>query len=78
RWRKPDGSIVPPGAFIDRAERSGFIFPLTLALMRHAAQELGPTYSSRPKLKCGFNLCAAHFKDDAIIGDVATIFGASD
>ncbi|MBN8945056.1 MAG: EAL domain-containing protein [Rhizobiales bacterium] len=78
RWRKPDGSIVPPGAFIDRAERSGFIFPLTLALMRHAAQELGPTYSSRPKLKCGFNLCAAHFKDDAIIADVATIFGASD
>lgn len=78
RWRKPDGSIVPPGAFIDRAEQSGFIFPLTLALMRQAAQELGPTYSVRPKLKCGFNLCAAHFKDDAIITDVATIFGASD
>ncbi|QCI68081.1 EAL domain-containing protein [Phreatobacter stygius] len=77
RWRKPDGSIVSPGAFIDQAERSGFIFPLTLALMRQAAQELGPTYSARPKLKCGFNLCAAHFKHDGIITDVATIFGAS-
>ena len=75
RWRKPDGSIIAPGAFIDHAERSGFIFPLTLALMRQAAVELGPLYNARPKLKCGFNLCAAHFKNDRIVTDVAAIFG---
>jgi sensor c-di-GMP phosphodiesterase-like protein len=77
RWRKPDGTMVPPSFFIDQAERSGFIFPLTLAVMRQAASELGPVYAQRPTLKCGFNLCAAHFKHDGIVGDVATIFAGS-
>lgn len=78
RWRKPNGKIIPPGSFIGEAERSGFIFPLTLALMRQAAAELGPSYAARPHLKCGFNLCAAHFRDDAIVADVVGIFGESD
>lgn len=78
RWRKPDGTIISPGAFIGEAERSGFIFPLTLAVMRQAASELGPTYRGRPELKCGFNLCAAHFRDETIIGDVVAIFSNAD
>lgn len=78
RWRKPDGRLIPPGAFIGEAERTGFIFPMTLAVMRQAAAELGPTYASRPELKCGFNLCAAHFRDDRIVNDVAAIFSHSD
>ncbi len=78
RWRKPDGRLIPPGAFIGEAERTGFIFPMTLAVMRQAAAELGPTYSARPELKCGFNLCAAHFRDQTIVGDVEAIFSRSD
>ncbi len=78
RWRKPDGTMISPGAFIGEAERSGFIFPLTLAIMRQAAAELGPSYRSRPELKCGFNLCAAHFRDETIISDVVAIFGNAD
>lgn len=74
RWRKADGTIIPPGSFIGEAERSGFIFPMTLALMRQAAAELGAIYAARPHLKCGFNLCAAHFRDDTIVADVAAIF----
>ncbi len=78
RWRKPDGRLIPPGAFIGEAERTGFIFPMTLAVMRQAAAELGPTYASRPDLKCGFNLCAAHFRDERIVSDVMAIFSHSD
>lgn len=74
RWRKPDGTMIPPGAFIGEAEQSGFIFPLTLALMRQAVEDLGPTYAARPDLKCSFNLCAAHFRDKRIIGEVVSIF----
>ena len=29
RWKKPDGSLVLPGAFIPLAETSGLILPLT-------------------------------------------------
>ena len=78
RWRKPDGTIIPPSAFIGEAERSGFIFPLTLAIMRQAAEELGPVYADRPNLKCGFNLCAAHFMDERVVHDVHAIFAHSE
>lgn len=74
RWRRPDGTMVPPGSFIDRAERSGFIFPLTLYLMRQVERDLGTLYAERRSLKCSFNLCAAHFASDQIIADVETIF----
>jgi sensor c-di-GMP phosphodiesterase-like protein len=78
RWRKPDGAMISPGAFIGEAERSGFIFPLTLSVMRQAAAELGSSYLARPELKCGFNLCAAHFRDETVIADVVAIFGNAD
>ena len=41
RWRKPDGSIVPPASFIPLAESSGLIIELTRALMRRVCQEAG-------------------------------------
>lgn len=78
RWRKPDGTMIPPGAFIGEAERSGFIFPLTLDLMRQAAAEIGPLYASRPHMKCGFNLCAAHFQDQSIVEDVINVFAGTE
>ena len=77
RWRKPDGTIVSPGAFIDLAERSGFIFPLTLYLMEQAAADLGPVFRARPGLRCGFNLCAEHFRNDHIVADVTKRFTSS-
>jgi sensor c-di-GMP phosphodiesterase-like protein len=78
RWRKPDGTMIPPGAFIGEAERSGFIFPLTLDLIRQAAAEIGPLYASRPHLKCGFNLCAAHFLDESIVEDVVNVLAGTE
>lgn len=77
RWRKPDGTMIPPSAFIDVAERSGFIFPLTLHLMRRAVADLGPVYATRPELECAFNLCAAHFKDESIVKAVRNIFAGA-
>ncbi len=77
RWRRRDGTMVPPGTFIDVAEKSGFIFPMTLELMRIAARDLGPCFYARPSLKCGFNLCAQHFKSEQIIDDIHMIFDDS-
>jgi sensor c-di-GMP phosphodiesterase-like protein len=77
RWRKPDGSLVLPGAFIPLLESSGLIREVTRALMRRACDEVGAAYSRRPHLKIGFNLAAAHFSDDAIVRDVRDIFESS-
>jgi sensor c-di-GMP phosphodiesterase-like protein len=77
RWRKPDGTIVPPASFIPLAESSGLIIELTRALMRRVCQEAGPVVGRRPNLKIGFNLTARHFADEEIVEDVRKIFKKS-
>ncbi|KVP39605.1 putative bifunctional diguanylate cyclase/phosphodiesterase [Burkholderia ubonensis] len=40
RWRKPDGTYVPPVAFIPRAERNGFIVELGEFILRESLLQL--------------------------------------
>jgi sensor c-di-GMP phosphodiesterase-like protein len=77
RWRKSDGTIVPPAMFIPLAESSGLIIELTRALMKRVLKEAGPALGKRPHLTIGFNLTARHFASEAIIDDVRTIFKRS-
>jgi sensor c-di-GMP phosphodiesterase-like protein len=77
RWRKPDGSIVPPASFIPLAESSGLILELTRALMRRVCQEAGSAFGRRPHLKVAFNLTARHFSNEDIVEDVRRIFNKS-
>jgi sensor c-di-GMP phosphodiesterase-like protein len=77
RWRKADGTIVPPAAFIPLAESSGLIIELTRVMMRRACHELGSALGRRPHLKVGFNLTARHFDDEEIVSDVSRIFKKS-
>ncbi len=77
RWRRPDGSMVMPLNFIPHAEQSGQIYEMTRILMRRARDEVGAAYAVRPNLRLGFNLCAGHFTDATIVGDVRQIFTGS-
>ncbi len=77
RWRKPDGTIVPPATFIPLAESSGLIIELTRSLMRRTLQEAGAALGKRPHLTIGFNLTAQHFASEEIVEDVRTIFKRS-
>ena len=77
RWRKPNGSIVPPGCFIPLAESSGLILEMTLALMRAARDEFGQVLGLRPRVKIGFNLTAGHFTNETIVADIREIFAGS-
>jgi sensor c-di-GMP phosphodiesterase-like protein len=77
RWRKVDGTIVPPASFIPLAESSGLIIEVTRALMRRVCQEAGAVLGARPHLKIGFNLTACHFANEEIVGDVRKIFKKS-
>ncbi|WP_051460079.1 EAL domain-containing protein [Methylopila sp. 73B] len=77
RWRRRNGTMIPPGRFIALAEASGEIFPMTLALMEAARDELADAYARLPQLKVGFNLFAGHFDDSDIVDDVQRIFEGS-
>ena len=77
RWRKADGTLVPPVHFIPLAESSGLIVELTRALMRRVCAEAGAEIARRPNFRIGFNLSARHFADEAIVEDVREIFTAA-
>ncbi|HXD47107.1 MAG TPA: EAL domain-containing protein [Pseudolabrys sp.] len=77
RWKKPDGSLVLPGAFIPLAESSGLIQEMTRHLMRQVCAEAGPALGRRPALKISFNFAGKLFADDSIVKDVRKIFSAS-
>ncbi|MGE3145156.1 MAG: EAL domain-containing protein [Pseudorhodoplanes sp.] len=74
RWRKPDGTIVPPAKFIPLAESSGLIVAMTRSIMIAVREEIGADYAKRPHLRIGFNLSARHFDDEQIVADVRRIF----
>jgi sensor c-di-GMP phosphodiesterase-like protein len=75
RWKKSDGTMISPGAFIPLAESSGMIIALTRSLMYSVREEIGSALASRPDFKIGFNLAAQHFRDEKIVSDVQAIFG---
>jgi sensor c-di-GMP phosphodiesterase-like protein len=77
RWKKRDGTILPPAAFIPLAESSGLIVEMTHSMMRHVIADLGEACAVRPKIKIGFNMTAQHFANERIVRDLRTIFGRS-
>ena len=77
RWRKPDGSLVLPGAFIPLMESSDLIDDLTRNLMRKVCAEVGPAIGRRPDLKISFNFAGKLFSEPTIVNDVKNIFAGS-
>jgi len=77
RWKKSDGTELPPAAFIPLAESSGLVVAMTRSVMNHVIQEMGLAYSMRPKLKLGFNMSAEHFSSETIVRDIRKIFERS-
>ncbi len=77
RWRKSDGTIVEPEAFIALLEAHDLVRDFTRVLMRKVCTALGPTLGERPEMYIAFNVAPRHFSDPAIINDVGSIFGAS-
>jgi sensor c-di-GMP phosphodiesterase-like protein len=77
RWRKPDGTLVLPGAFIPLAESSGLILDMTRDLMRRVCAEAGSAIGCRPSLKIAFNFAGRLFSDESIVKDVRNIFSGS-
>jgi sensor c-di-GMP phosphodiesterase-like protein len=77
RWRRPDGTMVEPGAFIPLMETSGLIVDLTRSLMRTVRKDMGPDFGRRDSLSLAFNVAPQHFEDALILNDVGSIFDGS-
>lgn len=61
RWNDFNDDIVMPDHFIDEAEQSGLIVPITLQIIDKALKETQPLYAENPHFHLSFNLSALHF-----------------
>ena len=77
RWRRADGSLVEPNAFISLMETSGLMPEMTRSLMRRVRKDMGEAVGRRPEMTIAFNVVPHHFDDALILNDVGTIFDGS-
>lgn len=64
RWRAKGNEVIMPDFFIEEAEKSGLIIPITLQLAEKALQEFAPILQSKPSMHLAFNVSAAHFTSE--------------
>lgn len=63
RWQDNQDEIIMPDFFIEEAESTGLIVPITLQIIEIAFQELKLILSTYPQFHLSFNLSALHFTD---------------
>jgi EAL domain-containing protein (putative c-di-GMP-specific phosphodiesterase class I) len=78
RWRKPDGRLVSPAAFVPVAEQTNLITDIDLAVLSQACSR------TRVWIEAGFgdlrvscNISARHFQRGKLIADVRRVLDAS-
>ncbi len=74
RWRKRDGSLVPPANFIPFLESTDLILDMTRSLMRQVGDEMGPLLEHRANMYVAFNIAPRHLTGDMLIDDIGSIF----
>lgn len=63
RWNYYEDKIIMPDLFIEEAEDSGLIIPITLQIVETAFKETKELFHTIPTFHLAFNLCAFHFQD---------------
>ena len=73
RWRRPDGTLVPPGDFIPVAEETGLIRRIGRWVLHEACGQLARWRSDMPQaagLSMSVNVSARQLQDASLIEDV--------
>jgi sensor c-di-GMP phosphodiesterase-like protein len=63
RWKTDNDEIILPDYFIEEAEKSGLIVPITLQLIETVFDECQPLFEEKIPFKLSFNISPAHFND---------------
>ncbi len=70
RWPQPDGSFVPPGAFIPVAEQTGQIIALSALVLEEAVESLAQLQKLAPQLTMAINLSAQLFDRGSVVDSI--------
>ncbi|WP_133130044.1 EAL domain-containing protein [Legionella yabuuchiae] len=63
RWKTENDEIIMPDVFVNNAERSGLIIPISLQIIEKAFKECRHLLAKHANFYLGFNLSAAHFSN---------------
>ena len=64
RWKRKDGSMVPPDVFIPVAEESGLIQQVTAQVLQMVTRDAQGVFSQYPDFHIGINLSAADLRSE--------------
>lgn len=67
RWRRPDGSLVPPNQFIPAAEANGLVRPITRVMMDRMLEEIAEHGGKANDLFFSVNIVPEHLEDEAFL-----------
>jgi diguanylate cyclase (GGDEF)-like protein/PAS domain S-box-containing protein len=71
RWRRPDGTLVPPGDFVPFAEESGLIEPIGEWVIREACAQAAAWRLAGRDRSVAFNLSARQLLRADLVGTIA-------
>ncbi len=74
RWRSPTRGLLEPESFIETAEMTGLIGPLTISVMRQALEE---ARTWPPHLKISVNVSPVQFRDRTLAEQLLKILAAT-
>ena len=78
RWRKPDGKLIPPAAFIPVAEQTNLITDIDLVVLSQACRQARFwSDEGHGDLRVSCNISARHFQRGNLLSEVRRILGAS-
>jgi len=79
RWTRPNGTQVPPGAFVPLAEENGLILPLGDWVLRRACEQLvaWSTHPSTRALSLAINVSARQFAQPRFVDGVRQALAAT-
>jgi diguanylate cyclase (GGDEF)-like protein/PAS domain S-box-containing protein len=77
RWRRADGTFVPPDVFIPVAETTGMIVPLGLWVLRQACQARLALQAAGHPLQLSINVSPRQFRQPEFVAQVRAAFDES-
>jgi EAL domain-containing protein (putative c-di-GMP-specific phosphodiesterase class I) len=79
RWAHPKKGLLPAGAFIELAEESGLIIPITQKLMKAVARDFAGEQDALPEqFYVSINITSAHCKNEAFVADCRELAASLD
>lgn len=73
RWRTNSQEVIMPNFFIEDAEKSGLIVPITLQLIEIAFNECRSLLKQYPRFHLGINISASHFVNEDFLNTLLSL-----